>query len=660
MVSDNKIGLMSVADLEGKKFIIPGYQRGYRWESQQVTDLLKDLTVFMQGGSSGYYCLQPLAVKKVTPDLGVFKDSVNKALDSDESVIVERVSEVLSTSISWEVIDGQQRLTTIYILRKLLSSSENEPYSISYSTRTGSETFLKELQKKTEKDADENIDYYYMRRAYQAASDWLEQQEKQDKSLRSDLLDVINNRVKFIWYESVNEKPIEVFTRLNIGKISLTNAELIKAILLNRSGYPDETGASFFSLQMEIAAKWDEIEYALQNEEFWLFLNSPTYSRPTRIDFIFEIIFNKDLFGLKSSMCGHYDEFIGNDRYSVFRYFAAATEHYLKGMSVSERLKGIWGKVVSLYNTFIEWFNDKYYYHYVGFLVWEKEETKGDKFDLIRNLYCKWDGVDKVKFKEYLVDEIQKTLGHKKVSELNQLQFDKDKIIIKKILLLHNIQDVIENQEVQKDKYELNVFYKFPFHLFKKEVWNVEHIDSATTNELTEPKQRRAWLLAALYAIEKLKNVDELRNRLIMIQKEKGDIPDFETLHSRVEELFPNNDKLKTPEDANDDNERMHIWNLALLDEGTNKSYKNSIFSVKRSFIIYKERGMHCFLRDDGKVEFDKRKAIAFVPSCTKQVFMKYYNPAPTNLLTWGRSDAEAYLEDIKEKVKCFLAPEYE
>ena len=661
MNSDNKIGLMSVTDLEGKTFIIPGYQRGYRWESQQVTELLKDLTSFMKGSSSGFYCLQPLVVKRCTPNLDAFKNDIIKALDNDESVVVDKVSEVLSTSISWEVIDGQQRLTTIYILRRLLAPTENEPFSISYSTRERSETFLKDLQKKTQEEADVNIDYSHMFNAYKAAEGWLQIKEKKEKDIRTCLLNVINNRVKFIWYESVNEKPIDVFTRLNIGKISLTNSELIKAILLNRSNYPEETSASFFSLQMEIAAKWDEIENNLQNEEFWLFLNNSTYSEPTRIDFIFEIIFSKDLYGLKSSM-EDYNEVVGNDRYSVFRYFAEATEYYQKDQSVSERLKGIWGKVVSLYNTFVEWFNDKYYYHYAGFLIWEKEETKGDKFNLLRNLYVKWDGSDKVQFRNYLIAEIRKSLGNTKASRLKELHFDKDKGIIKKFLLLHNIQDILENQEVQKDKYELNAFYKFPFHLFKKEVWNVEHIDSATTNELTTPKQRRAWIQAAIYAIEKFKNVDELRDRLheIIAQKGKDDIPDFEEIHNRVEALFPYEDKLNIPEggNRNEDNERMHIWNLTLLDEGTNKSYKNSIFSVKRSFIIFKEKGLHCYLNTDGKVVSDNQKAIAFVPSCTKQVFMKYYNPDPTNLLTWGRSDAEAYLKDIQEKVKCFFAPE--
>ena len=99
----------------------------------------------------------------------------------------------------------------------------------------------------------------------------------------------------------------------------------------------------------------------------------------------------------------------------------------------------------------------------------------------------------------------------------------------------------------------------------------------------------------------------------------------------------------------------MHIWNLALLDEGTNKGYKNSIFSVKRAFVINKEMGLHCHLTNDGTVEVDKEKAIAFIPPCTKQAFMKYYTKEANNLLVWSKKDANNYYDDIEKKINTFL-----
>ena len=315
----------------------------------------------------------------------------------------------------------------------------------------------------------------------------------------------------------------------------------------------------------------------------------------------------------------------------------------------------MWECVVSLYNTFVEWYNDKEYYHYVGYIIWDAEENHKSVFNILRNLYSRWELIDKQQFKQELIKKIQDIINTRK-SNLSLLDFEKDKVTIKRLLLLHNICEVLDTQKVQKDKYELNVFYKFPFHLFKKEIWNVEHIDSATTNELTKPKERKAWIKAALFAISQIQNTDSLKLRLSSLSQ-KDDETEFISVHKDVESLFSHADRLKTPEpgDADQDNERNHLWNLTLLDEGTNKAYKNSIFSVKRSFLIYKEKGLHCSLDDSGNVSIDGQRAIAFVPPCTKQVFLKYYNPSPNDLLAWSRTDAQAYLKDISNNLCGFL-----
>ena len=96
----------------GKKFcfIIPSYQRGYRWNDEQVNTLLNDLYEFYdaytnQTGSVGkYYCLQPIVVKELTPQ-----------------ALAERMGDSYpykDDTAYYEVVDGQQRLTTIYILLK--------------------------------------------------------------------------------------------------------------------------------------------------------------------------------------------------------------------------------------------------------------------------------------------------------------------------------------------------------------------------------------------------------------------------------------------------------------------------------------------------------------------------------------------------------------
>ena len=54
------------------------------------------------------------------------------------------------------------------------------------------------------------------------------------------------------------------------------------------------------------------------------------------------------------------------------------------------------------------------------------------------------------------------------------------------MLLLHNVQTIIDqNKNFETNvNYQLGVYYKFPFHLYKIEGWDVEHIDSNTTNDI--------------------------------------------------------------------------------------------------------------------------------------------------------------------------------
>ena len=81
MASDNiQLEERLVGQIEGE-FYVPSYQRGYRWDETQVTALLND--VYKNGENP--YCLQPIVVRK--GDNG-----------------------------RYELIDGQQRLTTLYII----------------------------------------------------------------------------------------------------------------------------------------------------------------------------------------------------------------------------------------------------------------------------------------------------------------------------------------------------------------------------------------------------------------------------------------------------------------------------------------------------------------------------------------------------------------
>ena len=117
MNDNNAISIKPIKDLFGLKFFIPNYQRGYRWDAQQAIDLLEDISAFMKktnGNPSEIYCIQPLVVQS--------KEEDNLLEDVRRAESIEKVKELLQSS-SWSVIDGQQRLTTIYLILSCLGKN---------------------------------------------------------------------------------------------------------------------------------------------------------------------------------------------------------------------------------------------------------------------------------------------------------------------------------------------------------------------------------------------------------------------------------------------------------------------------------------------------------------------------------------------------------
>lgn len=620
---DNKIGLKSVGELCGMNFYIPNYQRGYRWTEQQVSDLLNDINEFE--GNDGFYCLQPLVVKQREKDL--FKKIKEEAKDINE------VYNFLKGS--WEVIDGQQRLTTIFIIMGCLGITDR--YSLEYETRAGSANFLNGVSEEKE---DDNIDYYHISDAKKTIEEWF---KDKDSNFRNQFKDKLLKKVDFIWYESVDEDPIKVFTRLNIGKVSLTNSELIKALFLNRSNY-DSTENEYIKLrQQEIATEWDKIEYSLQNDEFWLFLHEKGYNRPTRIDFIFDLICQADL----ELFCKIDKKKIGTDEYKTFRYF----HEYFR--TEDHDIVMCWKVVKKYYQTFKEWYDDLELFHYIGYLI-ECEQNSECKQNRISVLINKWnDGqTDKKSFCLYLRNEVKKVIDSCPKLDAQYKEDGSNKRECKRILLFHNIQTVINQNITQQnnEKYKMGSFYKFPFHLYKLESWDVEHINSSTTNSEEDEETQKEWLFNIYLSVDK-----ELQENI----EKYFDLSDSEEknkLFNDIKEEFEkksqnNNDEEWSQEDKN------KIWNYTLLDSSTNRSYGNAIFSGKRRVIIGKEKGKLISmpkLLNDGKLEMtaEQESASSFVPPCTKQIFLKYYSAIVGDNNYWTKEDAQSYLNDIEHCIK--------
>ena len=174
-MGENKIELKPVSELLGMKFFIPNYQRGYRWTEQQVKDLLNDVNEFKSekvkdSNEETWYCLQPLVVKKMEE-----KDP--------------RLEKEVDKKDWYEVIDGQQRLTTVFLIIHYFNEKwrgddkENLPI-IKYETRSESYDYLNSLKIENEQattnivKVQDYIDFHFMKVAYNQIYEWATSKKK--------------------------------------------------------------------------------------------------------------------------------------------------------------------------------------------------------------------------------------------------------------------------------------------------------------------------------------------------------------------------------------------------------------------------------------------------------------------------------------------------
>lgn len=524
-------------------FEIPSYQRGYRWEAKQVEDLLDDIFDFVTKKENvDSYFLQPIVVKKK---------------DSGEGEV-------------WSVLDGQQRITTLLLIMeqliKYLSRADCEEYK---------ELFTIKFQSRREinfenPDKCADINSYYVGSAKETIENWIEtKKEERKKSLidgecfenmaKSLFYTCHRKLVKFIWYdvsEEGNESDederksdldsIELFNRLNRGKIKLTESELIKALfILNMK---DKNKEKMF------AVSWDLMEKKFQEDSFWYYLSNES-EKETRIDLLFDIIKGKTS---KSEEDHSY-------------------RAYQKDFDAAEReFSELWDEVNETYNKLIQYYEDITLYNYVGYL------TKIGKpvFEIIsfikieeRKQAEKWDRKELIRALQAMISK-ELNLTEEKIFDL---RYDEEPSKIKNILLLFNIETYVRAK------------IKFPFAEYCQCHWDIEHVDSQTKDSLSSKEDILQWIKYVIGALKMMPQTEErdtlLLNANEIDKKEMISISEFSDFRQKISAFFG--------EDTNEEGIHM-INNLTLLDCHTNRSYKNAPFPYKQ----------YCILKKDEKGEF--------------------------------------------------------
>lgn len=208
------ISLKSIVDFENDNinFYIPSYQRGYRWKSRQVCQLIDDINAFTPTESTPFYFLQALAVAKDTEN--------------------NRVN----------VVDGQQRLTTL----KLILGEESGELPIDYA-----------------REANQALDKYFMNMAKDVIEEKL---VKIGPERRTEFCKKIKECCKFLYYEVEKAKELSTFNDLNSGKIPAKDSELVKCVMLTLG---DDEASNVTKAR---ADEWDDIERMLNNNSFFSFI----------------------------------------------------------------------------------------------------------------------------------------------------------------------------------------------------------------------------------------------------------------------------------------------------------------------------------------------------------------------------------------------------
>lgn len=559
----------TVGDITGA-FLVPAYQRGYRWGKDEVGRLLDDI---WESEGKSYY-LQPIVVK-------ARRDG------------------------RWELIDGQQRLTTLYLIFQFMENqglqSAGAGYTMEYETRTGSQGFL---QAPDSEQSSANIDFHHIYGAYAHISQWFEDRGHRRQWAANRLYDYLFETVKVIWYEApIHLDSIALFTRLNVGRIPLTDAELVKALVLakfrDRSDHTDKSE--------QVAAQWDSFERELRAPEVWSFVTGKSEEEATHIGLLLDTLADRQA-GRPA----------GRHRPLYYTFETLRPE-------IDQDPQHFWDQVVSLHSLILGWYDDRDLFHKVGYLV-----AVGTRFaDLVQMA----SGLTKRRLQQALDSQIRDRLRLTR-EDLGELDYEDNGAKCTQVLLLMNVETVRQRGTSER--------YSFRAHALG--AWSLEHIHAQNAREMKRDEKLWAqWLRLHRDALVGLDDLEPMRRRVLVQQidellevladpRRTGNRDQFGQVKENVEAAFSTS--------RSGEQDSVHaLDNLALLSSGDNSALSNSTFEVKRREIIKRD------------------KAGLYIPASTRNIFMKYYTESEFQQLHyWGVVDRDDYLKAIQTALHPYLS----
>ncbi len=602
--------LVNLASIKGD-FIIPSYQRAYRWGVKQVENLLNDFYEFALGNSATFF-LQPLVI-------------------NHPAVNLER----------YELIDGQQRLTTLYLLDAVLghclkTGKRLIQYNIIYESHAARNKFLHGLVtdfKSQLEDADSSLDFYCLFQARQTILNWVS-----DKIL-PDFIPVYHekllNNVKFLWHDITLEEdstPVQKFIRINTGRIPLADGELCRALFLLPQNHDftgdlpenfashEETAAKkelLFQLQYKrcitLGHDWDRIERNMWEPVFWNFIGGKNYKSPVRIGLLLEL-YN----GIYASYPGEHVCF----------------EKYYEEFGIENKTRDAgkaWEAILQTMERLQFWFQDNDYYHWIGYLT----ATYG--YEKLSFLLKQARKLTEDEFRALLKDEIRKSILPEGIPALDEWNFLNNYVQCKNILFLFNIEYSRRHQSHSP---------RFPYQDFDLDAYTIEHVFAQNMESLEDTHDRIQWIEEHINFIREIdwehlrkhENRNDFLTEEAFLRKKEEILDKADTFLAEIREEKNRNRDLVT-EDFNavgemissfierpEEEEKHDLYNLALLDHNLNSYFNNSIFAIKQK-----------------KLRRRLLEGAPLIPAGTIALFMRHFARNRREEAWWTKADQEDY-----------------
>jgi hypothetical protein len=162
-------------------------------------------------------------------------------------------------------------------------------------------------------------------------------------------------------------------------------------------------------------------------------------------------------------------------------------------------------------------------------------------------------------------------------------------------------------------------------------MWDIEHVRSVAPDRPGTHNGQVQWLAHCLGYLESADEAPEIRRDIqafINLPNKEATDALFESVYEKVLRHF---------QEADNEEPDHSVANLVLLDYATNRSYRNAVFAVKRHRLLSLDR--------DG----------VFVPLCTRNVFLKCYNPQVEHVMFWTQKDRDAYRQVMIDTILSFF-----